>query len=107
MKSLILLIVFLLAGCSHTASDSWSGQDKAQHFLASALLTAAGTEVAQHQGYSPTRSANIGLLFSISLGAGKELWDSRSAGTGWSWKDFAWDIAGAATGYTVWRMAEY
>lgn len=107
MKSLILPIAFFLAGCSHTASDRWTGQDKAQHFLASAVLTAAGTEVARHQGYSPVHSANLGFLFSVSLGAGKELWDSRPAGTGWSWKDFAWDIAGAATGYAVWRMAEY
>lgn len=107
MKRMILPIVFLLAGCSHTANDQWSGQDKAQHFIASAILTAAGSEVAQRQGASSVRSANIGLLFSISLGAGKELWDSRSAGTGWSWKDFVWDIAGATTGYSLWRMAEY
>ena len=107
MKPLFFLTLFLLAGCSHTANDRWTGQDKAQHFLASAVLTAAGTEVAHRQGHSPVRSANLGFLFSVSLGAGKELWDSRSAGTGWSWKDFAWDIAGAATGYTVWRMAEY
>ncbi|OKV15962.1 hypothetical protein AWP47_03470, partial [Escherichia coli] len=26
-------------------------------------------------------------------------------GSGWSWKDFTWDVAGATTGYTVWQLA--
>ena len=34
------------------ANDSWSGQDKAQHFIASAMLSAAGNEYSQHQGMS-------------------------------------------------------
>lgn len=107
MKRLLLPVVVLLAGCSHKANDQWSGQDKAQHFIASTLLTAAGSEVAQRQGSSSVRSANIGFLFSVSLGATKELWDSRPTGTGWSWKDFTWDVAGAATGYMIWSLAEY
>ncbi len=90
MRIPLLLSVLFLSGCSHMANDNWSGQDKAQHFLASAMLSAAGNEYAQHQGYSRDRSAAIGLMFSVSLGASKELWDSRPAGSGWSWKDFAW-----------------
>ncbi|VFS44004.1 putative lipoprotein [Enterobacter cancerogenus] len=80
MRILLLLISLCLTGCSHMANDSWTGQDKAQHFIASAMLSAAGNEVAQHQGYSRDRSAAIGLMFSVSLGASKELWDSRPAG---------------------------
>lgn len=68
------------------ANDSWSGQDKAQHFIASAMLSAAGNEYSQHQGMSRDRSAMFGLMFSVSLGASKELWDSRPEGSGWSWK---------------------
>ena len=83
MRTSLLLSVLFLSGCSHMANDSWSGQDKAQHFLASAMLSAAGNEYAQHQGYSRDRSAAIGLMFSVSLGASKELWDSRPAGSGW------------------------
>ncbi|VFS16652.1 lipoprotein [Escherichia coli] len=56
------------------ANDSWSGQDKAQHFIASAMLSAAGNEYSQHQGMSRDRSAMFGLMFSVSLGASKELW---------------------------------
>lgn len=50
MRILLLLSALFLSGCSHMANDSWSGQDKAQHFLASAMLSAAGNEYAQHQG---------------------------------------------------------
>lgn len=53
MRTFIIMAPLLLTGCSHMAHDSWSGQDKAQHFLASAMLSAAGNEYAQHQGYSP------------------------------------------------------
>jgi len=107
MRFLLLCGILFLSGCSHMANDSWSGQDKAQHFIASALLSAAGNEYAQHQGIGRDRSAAIGVMFSLGLGASKELWDSRSEGSGWSWKDFAWDVAGAATGYTVWQLAQH
>ncbi len=106
MRCAVMIFPLLLTGCSHMATDSWSGQDKAQHFIASAMLSAAGNEYAQHQGISRDRSAAYGLLFSVSLGAGKEFWDSRPAGTGWSWKDFTWDVAGAAAGYSLWQLAQ-
>lgn len=105
MFRFLLPSVFLLSGCSHMAQDQWHGQDKAQHFIASAILSAAGNEYGHHQNWSDSRSANFGFLFSVSLGATKELWDSREAGTGWSWKDFTWDVAGAATGYAIWQLA--
>ena len=107
LRPLLICTMLALSGCSHMANDSWSGQDKAQHFIASAMLSAAGNEYAQHQGVSRDRSAAIGFLFSISLGASKELWDSRPAGSGWCWKDFAWDVAGATTGYAVWQLAQH
>ncbi|MTH45801.1 YfiM family lipoprotein [Intestinirhabdus alba] len=107
MRILSLLPLLFLCGCSHTANDGWRGQDKAQHFIASAMLSAAGNEHARHQDLSRDRSAAVGLMFSISLGASKELWDSRPAGSGWSWKDLAWDVAGAAAGYAAWQMAHY
>lgn len=70
------------------ANDSWSGQDKAQHFIASAMLSAAGNEYAQHQGMSRDRSATFGLMFSVGLGASKELWIAApkgAAGAGRIW----------------------
>lgn len=102
-----LFALLTLSGCSHMANDSWYGQDKAQHFIGSAMLAAAGNEYARHQGNSLDRSAAFGFMFSVSIGATKELWDSRPEGSGWSWKDFAWDVAGATTGYTVWQLAQH
>lgn len=106
MRRAVILFFLLLTGCNHMANDGWSGEDKAQHFIASAMIAAAGNEYTQHQGISRDRSAAYGLMFSVSLGAGKELWDSRPAGTGWSWKDFTWDITGAAAGYSLWQLAQ-
>ncbi|MEI2267079.1 YfiM family lipoprotein [Erwinia sp. CGal63] len=103
-----LLSVFLLlccSGCSHMAQDSWTGKDKAEHFFSSAFLSAAGAAYGERQNWSESRSANFGLMFSVGLGAGKEFYDSREAGSGWSWKDFSWDLAGAAAGYTLWQSA--
>lgn len=88
------------------ANDSWSGQDKAQHFIASAMLSAAGNEYSQHQGMSRDRSAMFGLMFSVSLGASKSF-GIAALRSGWSWKDFARDIAGASTGYTVWQLTRH
>lgn len=38
MQRILLLCISLFSGCSHMAHDQWSGQDKAQHFIASAIL---------------------------------------------------------------------
>ncbi|SQB62097.1 lipoprotein [Citrobacter koseri] len=105
MRFLILLACCCSQAVAICPMTAGAGQDKAQHFIASAMLSAAGNEYARHQGMSHDRSATVGLLFSISLGASKEMWDSRPGGSGWSWKDFAWDVAGATTGYAVWQMA--
>ncbi|AJJ12350.1 hypothetical protein CH64_3478 [Yersinia rohdei] len=104
LRSLILApLLFISSACTHMANDSWTGKDKAQHFFASAALAAAGTAYGEHQNWSDAKSRNFGLLLSIGIGAGKELYDSRQNGTGWSWKDFAWDVAGAVTGYSVYQ----
>lgn len=106
MRTLILLVYLGLIGCSHYADDDWLGQDKALHFAGSALLTAAAMEAAQQRGYAGGRKARFGLLFSLSFGIGKELHDSRPQGSGWSWKDLIWDVAGSAAGYTLYQALD-
>ena len=45
------------------ANDSWSGQDKAQHFIASAMLSAAGNELPlSHAVYRPLAAISSRLL---------------------------------------------
>lgn len=105
MRKLVLLTVFFCTGCTHMAKDSWTGKDKAEHFVSSAILSSAGSAWGDKQHWNEGRSARFGLMFALSLGAAKELYDSREGGSGWSWKDFSWDVAGAATGYTLWSLA--
>ena len=51
-----------------------------------------------------TRTGSTGTAHSsVALGAAKEFYDSRPGGTGWSVKDFVWDIAGAVAGYSVYQ----
>ncbi|GBU12236.1 lipoprotein [Enterobacterales bacterium] len=103
----LFIPILLCSGCTHFANDRWTGKDKAEHFAASAIMAAAGTAYGEHQGWNDAQSRSFGLLFSIGLGAGKELYDSREAGTGWSWKDFAWDVAGAAAGYGAYQVIHH
>lgn len=104
MRIFLLVSLLSCSGCTHMAQDEWTGRDKAQHFLSSAFFAAAGNAYGDRQNWNRGHSAGFGVLFSISLGAAKELYDSRAGGTGWSWKDFSWDLAGAATGYALWNI---
>jgi len=106
MKTLIISSLMLITtGCSgfHWSNDNWKGKDKAQHFAFSAAMAAAGNAYADRQNMSHRHAAQFGLLFSISLGAAKELCDSRPEGTGWSWHDFAYDVAGSVAGYSLYQ----
>ncbi|UJD87991.1 YfiM family lipoprotein [Rahnella aquatilis] len=103
----VIILIFACSGCTHYANDAWTGKDKAEHFVGSAVLAAAGAAYGDHQGWNEARSRSFGLLFSVGLGATKEVYDSRAGGSGWSWKDFSWDIAGAATGYSVYHLTHY
>ncbi|CUU24993.1 putative secreted protein [Duffyella gerundensis] len=107
MRLLLPLLIVMCSGCTHFAQDSWTGKDKAQHVVGSALLTIAGSEYGAAQHWSRAQSRQFGLMFAFTLGTGKELFDSRRAGSGWSWKDLSWDIAGAATGYSLWNAAHH
>ncbi|HDN2513320.1 TPA: YfiM family lipoprotein [Providencia rettgeri] len=106
IRTLIICSLMLsTTACSgfHWSNDNWKGKDKAQHFAFSAAMAAAGNAYADRQNMSHRHAAQFGLLFSISLGAAKELYDSRPEGTGWSWHDFAYDVAGSVAGYTLYQ----
>jgi len=104
-RALVLSALLSCGGCSHYAQDKWTGQDKVEHFIGSAALAAAGSAYAERQHAGQTGRRNIGLLFSLSLGVAKEGYDSRPAGSGWSWKDLGWDVAGALAGYSLYETA--
>ncbi|QCJ71134.1 hypothetical protein C9446_15545 [Providencia heimbachae] len=106
LKVLIVTTLFItLTGCSgfHWANDNWKGKDKAQHFAFSAAMAAAGNAYADKQNIQHRNAAQFSVLFSLSLGAAKEFYDSRPEGTGWSWHDFAYDVAGSIAGYSLYQ----
>ncbi len=104
-SQIIILFMLVLTGCQgfHWANDNWQGKDKAQHFAFSAAMAAAGNAYADKQNIQHRDAAIFGILFSVSLGAAKELYDSRPAGTGWSWHDFVYDVAGSIAGYSLYQ----
>lgn len=88
------------------AQEQWNGRDKTEEFFATVALAAAGSQYGQRQYLSDRQSQTIGLPFWLSPGAGKEWYDSRPNGSGWSGKDFTWDAAGAASGIALWNLSQ-
>ncbi|MBN1609360.1 MAG: hypothetical protein JW940_22205 [Polyangiaceae bacterium] len=80
--------------------DPWWGKDKALHFSLSIGLGSGG--YAGSALWAPERwqRAVAGAGFSLTLGAGKELFDLAGYGEP-SWRDFTWDLAGTAVGVGV------
>jgi putative lipoprotein len=100
----ILIVLFIALGTAGARAadddDAWLGRDKALHFSAGAAL--AGGGYAASALVFDTRGKRIlsGLAVALSAGAAKE-WRDRAVGGTASWRDFAWDGVGAATGVTI------
>lgn len=77
--------------------DPWVGPDKWLHFGVSVGLTLGGYGTSSLFLGEPWQRATAGAGFSLTLGAGKELYDLSGHGDP-SWKDFTWDVAGTAVG---------
>jgi len=99
---LALTVALLLVPRSAAASDPdpWFGPDKALHFGVSAGLAAGGYAALSPWLDSKGERALGGAAFSLSLGAGKELWDLAGHGDP-SWRDFTWDVLGTAVGVAL------
>jgi len=77
--------------------DDWLGPDKALHFGLSAALAAGGYGVAALVWDERWARATAGGALALFAGATKELLDLAGLGDP-SWRDFTWDVIGAATG---------
>jgi putative lipoprotein len=80
--------------------DPWWGRDKALHFTVAGAIAGigygVGTEIFDHRW----QCAVFGGGLAVGAGAAKELLDMTGAGDP-SWKDFTWDVIGAAVGLGV------
>jgi len=101
VASTLLVAVSLFAAPARADDgDRWWGPDKALHFGVSAGLGAAGYAASSLLFDRRLERVAGGAAFSLTLGAGKELYDLSGAGDA-SWKDFTWDVAGTAVGVGV------
>jgi putative lipoprotein len=94
---LTALLAFLASPKEARAEDEWLGTDKFLHFGVSAALSGGGYAVASLAFDRKWERATTGAVFSLTLGATKELYDLAGHGDA-SWKDFTWDIVGTAVG---------
>ncbi len=84
--------------------DDWIATDKGQHFLGSFMATGIATlSLKRFAGYSSSKSINIGVSFSLSLGLLKETYDGRNNWQRFSYKDLTADLLGTFLGYLVFR----
>ncbi len=107
MKQILVALIVLCCFASQSArADDWLGADKAAHFGYSAAFGAAATTtIPLAGGPGPDwRSFAIGASIGFVPGLAKEAWDLSGRGDP-SWKDLAWDAAGALVGAgLVWAV---
>jgi putative lipoprotein len=80
--------------------DPWFGPDKALHFGAAFGISVAGYAGGVAAFDDRWSAVAFGSGIAIGLGAAKEGLDAAGLGQP-SWKDFAWDVIGAALGIGV------
>ena len=91
MKKILItvLLATALPAMACTGRDAWRGPDKNKHFVVGVALGSGGTLV--------FKDAHKGFLLGTTVGALKEVYDSRGHGT-CSFQDFAVTALGAAAG---------
>ncbi len=77
-------------------TDRWFGVDKGRHFVGSFILTGFTQQsLYRYSGRKRKESRKIAFGFSLSIGIGKEIWDSTKQNNHFSYKDLTADILGS------------
>lgn len=98
--SSLVLCLCLSVGAAPPA-DSWVGEDKLKHFLASFVVTSLSAGGARAAGLDPGASVWVGAGVGAGVGAWKELRDARLPDATFSLRDAAWDLAGIGAASAV------
>lgn len=98
--------MLLCSGCASAPQDAWWGHDKAAHLAVSATLGAVVAQASLASGEDPSRAQAQALGVVLVVGAGKEAYDQSGGGSGWSWRDMAWNLLGGLLGSTLARVLE-
>ncbi len=101
MKRWTLLVLALaMAGCSARSHyDPWFAADKYLHFAtAGGIALGATHHMRASSDLSPAQARQRGLMVTLTLGVGKEVYDSEIRGGAFSWKDMTWNLLGGVCG---------
>lgn len=101
-----MLLMAVCCGCANIRQDPWWSRDKAAHLAASAAIAAAATQTAIDAGEHESRAHAQAVGVVLVIGAGKEVYDRGVGGTGWSWRDMAWNLLGGVLGGALVRAAD-
>jgi putative lipoprotein len=82
------------------AADPFWAPDKALHFAVAGAIAGAGYGVTTQLTEDRWKAFAVGAGAALGAGALKEGLDAAGMGDP-SWKDFAWDVIGAAAGLAV------
>jgi len=82
--------------------DKWLGWDKAGHFLISGFLAGSSYSI-YHQSFNNDKKSSIyfASVFTLSLGAGKEISDMKKPKDRFSYKDLVFDVLGISAGLFI------
>ena len=97
-RVLVLLLVLSGIPALGASEDEWLGPDKPKHFVVCTALAGAGYGGGALLFDAPAARWLTGAGLAMGIGLGKELYDSRPRGRGFSGKDLAWDAAGTVVG---------
>ena len=75
-------------------TDGWFSSDKAKHFFMSAFVQSLTYGTLRGVGASHGSALVGATMTTAAVGIGKERYDARTGGDP-SWRDLAWDAAGA------------
>ena len=95
MKKISLM---LLLATSLLNANFFEEEDKQKHFAVTSVIGFASSNIAYHYGYTKVESFWVGVAVAMSAGVGKELYDSRSGGSGFDMEDLGADALGATFG---------
>jgi len=87
----------------YARSDAWFGEDKLRH-VAMSFASASFAGVTLRACGVGDAASPAAVAAALAAGLGKELYDVRT-GSFFSFRDLAWDVAGALVGYAVVRQA--
>jgi putative lipoprotein len=98
--ALAALLVALASSAARADDDPFWGRDKALHFAVAGTIAGTGYGVTTALTPDRWKALAIGGTLAVGAGALKEGLDAAGLGDP-SWKDFAWDVIGAACGLGV------